>query len=118
MSYYSGFGKNIDPALFIKVQGKFVDCSQNLYTSIMDTLQTIRKQIDDIDNNIITLFSKRFSLVKKLGKIKKEEHMPILDAKREEEKIQILITKGKELPEKFIRDMWQRIFLESYTIES
>ena len=36
----------------------------------MQNIQTIREQIDTIDNTVISLFSKRFSLVKKLGKIK------------------------------------------------
>ncbi len=83
----------------------------------MDSLQTIRKQIDDIDDNILALFAKRFSLVKSLGKIKKEEHLPIKDIKREEEKLNMLIKKGQRMPEAFIKEVWQRIFAQSYKLE-
>ena len=76
------------------------------------------KNIDDIDNKILNLFVKRFSLVKEIGEIKKQENMPIKNIKREEEKLNNLIKNGQGISEKFIKDIWQRIFSESYRLEN
>ncbi|MBI2430445.1 MAG: chorismate mutase [Candidatus Levybacteria bacterium] len=83
----------------------------------MYTLEALRKQIDNIDEQIITLFARRFSLVKKLGKIKKEKKLPIKNITREEEKINTLIKRVEGMSKEFIRDIWQRIFTESYRLE-
>lgn len=81
-------------------------------------MQNIRQQIDDIDNKILNLFVKRFSLVKEIGTIKKQENLPIKNIKREEEKLNNLIKNGQGISEKFIEDIWQRIFSESYRLEN
>lgn len=80
-------------------------------------MQKIRQQIDDIDNEILNLFKKRFSLVKEIGEIKKQKNETIKNIQREEEKLNSLIKNCQDIPEKFVKDIWQRIFIESYRLE-
>ncbi|AAL81825.1 chorismate mutase [Pyrococcus furiosus DSM 3638] len=51
----------------------------------MTTLKLLRKEIDKIDNQIISLLKKRLEIAQAIGKIKKELNLPIEDRKREEE---------------------------------
>jgi chorismate mutase/prephenate dehydratase len=57
----------------------------NPYTPFLmsDELSNQRDQIDQIDTQIIQLFSDRQQNVKKIGQIKEENSLPIYDAKRE-----------------------------------
>ena len=61
-------------------------------------LNEIRKQIDEIDEELMSLFSKRVQFVLKIAKWKKKEGLPVFDEKREEavlEKIGLLAKKNK-----------------------
>ena len=59
-------------------------------------LEETRKEIDNIDDEIISLLSKRQYLIKKIAEIKKELNKSVLDEKREEEIIEKLKIKAKE----------------------
>lgn len=85
----------------------------------MDVLDALRKQIDQIDEQILTLFARRFSLVKKIGEYKKNNNMQVLDKNREGEKLQKLIKSGstQDVSEPFITSVWKNVFLESYKLE-
>ncbi|MFV0499660.1 MAG: chorismate mutase [Bacilli bacterium] len=50
----------------------------------MKELEKIRVQIDWIDKEIMKNLDKRFELVSKIGKIKLESNLEIIDLKREE----------------------------------
>ncbi len=86
----------------------------------METMQALRKQIDEIDNSIIDLLAKRFAKVQEIGFVKKEQHIPVKDVKREEEKINMLVIKGQEkgISKEFIIQIWKNIFSESYRLEA
>ena len=47
-----------------------------------------RAQIDEIDDKIVELFTQRMETAAKIADYKKAENLPILDPKREEEKLQ------------------------------
>ncbi|MFY1049879.1 chorismate mutase [Apilactobacillus sp. 1-1-2] len=74
-------------------------------------MQEIRKQITDIDNEIIKLLEQRFELCKKVGEIKRANNLPILDEKREQEVlagIEATATKyGEEIKSVFAEIMQQ-----------
>ena len=94
--------------------------TKNQYTKqYMDELETLRKKIDQIDNEIIMLFAKRFSFVKKIGEYKKKHNMQITNKNRQDEKLKTLITKGRAegISTAFVRTVWQEIFAESYRLE-
>ncbi len=53
----------------------------------MDELEHLRKDIDDIDRELVVLFEKRMETVLKIGEYKGKRNIPILDSSREEEVI-------------------------------
>lgn len=82
-------------------------------------LAQYRKEIDQIDKKILTLLSERVALFKKIGRLKRQQQLPIKDNERETEKL-IKLTKQAaklEINVLFINDIWKRIFQESYKIE-
>lgn len=47
------------------------------------TLQTLRSEIDLIDEQIVQLLAKRFSVTRQVGQLKAREGLPSVDADRE-----------------------------------
>lgn len=62
----------------------------------MGCLDEIRKEIDEIDSQLLPLIIKRMDAAKKVAAIKKENNIPILNTKREEEILNKMSTKGGE----------------------
>ena len=79
----------------------------------IETVDFNRKQIDKIDQKIFTLIEERMDYVKKIGKIKKEKKLKIIDPKREEEIIE-KHSKRTTLKKEFIKNFYQLIFTESH----
>ena len=50
-------------------------------------LKNLRKEIDDVDRQIVALFEKRMEISERLAAYKQEKGMPIRDEVREAEKI-------------------------------
>src|SRR3989338_7696778 len=64
---------------------------------VIDLIEDLRKAIDELDEEILSLISKRKDLVKEVGKLKENLDLPIFDKKREEEIIKNLSKKAKKL---------------------
>jgi chorismate mutase len=89
---------------------------QSLEEKVMQNkLENIRKEIDKIDDEIISLLSKRNDLIRGIAKIKKELNKPVLDEKREKEIIERLKTTAKEkgLDESLIDSIFKTIMKNS-----
>jgi monofunctional chorismate mutase len=52
-------------------------------------LLELRNRIDEIDKDILRLLELRFQVVKEIGAYKKANNLPILDANREKEVLQM-----------------------------
>ena len=65
----------------------------------MEELEILRKQIDETDEKLVKLFERRMELAIKIGAIKEEKGLQILNSKREEEVIKrnISLLENKEL---------------------
>ncbi len=61
------------------------------------TLETLRKQIDEINSDLLHLLSKREEISRQIGQLKKERELPIFDRERENEIINSLVKKGVQL---------------------
>ncbi len=85
----------------------------------MDTLESYRKQIDAIDEELLTLLKKRLHIAEKIGMYKKENNIDVLDKSREHEIIEKLSNKAKEhgLPESLLKEIWRLLFEEAYRVE-
>ena len=49
-------------------------------------LETLRQEIDSIDEQIFKLFKRRIMVAKQIGTYKKEHRLSVLDSSREDEK--------------------------------
>lgn len=82
-------------------------------------LATLRKEIDEIDWQILKLLARRLRLVRDIGEYKKKNRLPVLDVQREKE----LILERKEqgdglkLKDEFIDNFFSLILKESRRIQ-
>lgn len=58
----------------------------------MDDLQTLRRDIDAIDRQLVELFRQRMDVTRKVGEYKRSQGVPVLDQERER---QVLQNKGE-----------------------
>lgn len=49
----------------------------------METLEALRKSIDNIDNAIIAMLAERFKVTNRVGHFKAKNNLPLKDLKRE-----------------------------------
>jgi len=81
-------------------------------------IESIRKQIDEIDNSVLKLLNVRASLAIEIGKIKKKLNEQVYDPAREKEIIGRLIAENNgPLDSKIIKTLFERIIDESRGIE-
>lgn len=59
-------------------------------------MEQLRADIDRIDKELLDIFTQRMDVVNQIGQYKKEQGLPVLDAKREKEKLQALHGKVRE----------------------
>ncbi len=85
----------------------------------MNNLRILRKQIDNIDNQILDLLKERMKIVKKIGKLKKDQNKEVIDNIREKEILKDLSKKALKmnLNKKLIQRIWQTIFKLAYKAE-
>ncbi|MBU0535970.1 MAG: chorismate mutase [Nanoarchaeota archaeon] len=78
---------------------------------VMLTLNHERKKIDSIDKRILSLLSKRISIGKKIGAIKKSKGLRITDRERERDVIDHAkrMTRDTGLDEKFVENLFKDI---------
>jgi chorismate mutase len=62
-----------------------------------ENLTNLRKQIDELDDDLLALLARRMRVSKEIGTYKKEHGMPILQAKRYEEILQKRILQAEEM---------------------
>ena len=75
---------------------------------------TLRKKIDDLDEEIIKLLKTRMEISKKVGLLKEKLHIPIEDKLRENEIIERLTSKaGKNLSEEQLIRIFTAVFKTS-----
>ena len=72
-------------------------------------LESLRKQINEIDEQIISLLAKRMKLVQEVGHLKRKNNIPILDRSRWQK-----VIKSKK---GYIKKIWKIIHDEALRIE-
>ena len=82
-------------------------------------LESLRKQIDEIDESIIILLAKRQNVVSNVGKYKKSNNLPPLDKNRWQAVIRFkkLLAKKHNISEKMIEKIWETIHHEALKVE-
>jgi len=80
-----------------------------------EDITALRKQIDEIDNDLMQLLSKRMRVCREIGQYKKEHNMTVLQTSRYNE---ILDKRGAQgalcgMDAKFVKDVYESIHQES-----
>jgi chorismate mutase len=115
----SDSNQQIRPLLVLEII-KIIKHKYNSNNSYKNKLLQLRSQIEEIDYNIFSLFYQRFNLVKKIGKLKKDnniavfqpEHWNLILEKLEKFNEQIGISK------QFTSDLLKLIHKESINIQN
>ena len=81
----------------------------------IDTLKEYRSEIDEIDESLLTLLSRRMLLSDKIGEIKKNNNVAILQQTRWSDIVKIATEKAEELglSKEFISEILESIHIES-----
>ena len=72
-------------------------------------LSDFRKKLDEIDDEILRLFAERMEIAADIAAWKKERELPVLDARREKEKLQTLEEKSPEELSDYTRQLFSMI---------
>jgi chorismate mutase len=77
-------------------------------------LITVRKHLDEIDQQIVALLNQRACIVAEVGKIKQEVHLPFADPAREQEIPDHIVQLGGDgpLPPDRLRRIYQSVIQE------
>ena len=81
-------------------------------------LQQLRTQIDEIDEQLITLFTRRMAISAAIGSYKKENNLPIFDPTRERAKLQDVAAKAGAEMGQYARILYTTLFELSRTHQS
>lgn len=85
---------------------------------LLSNLEKFRKQINNLDLQIIELLNKRMEVVKEISEIKKKNKMDYYDPKREKEIIDFLIKSNKGLlTNNALKNIYQEIFFVAHSLE-
>jgi chorismate mutase len=82
-------------------------------------LKPYRKQLDDLDNQILKLLGKRFGIIRKVAKIKTKYEMPSFLHDRVEEVRNTRVALGKKygINPQFVHAMYSAIIYQSCAME-
>ena len=80
-------------------------------------LHNYRKQIDEIDDELLRLFIDRMSVARQIALYKKEHNLPALDAAREKEKLLCIGEKAGEALCSYACTLYTTIFEISRTYQ-
>lgn len=84
-----------------------------------ENITVLRKQIDEIDENLLAILAKRMRISKEIGTFKKEHNMPILQQGRYSDILENRVKQGKslDLSPDFITNIMQSIHEESVRVQ-
>lgn len=84
----------------------------------MTEIKLLRNEINKIDTELLKLLKQRIDISKKLGKIKKENDIPIFDPEREREIIDTYTENEDFLNKRYIEKFFQTLMDISKEVQS
>ncbi|MDR2579991.1 MAG: chorismate mutase [Fibromonadaceae bacterium] len=82
-------------------------------------IEALRKNIDSIEGQLISLLNERARQVLEIGRIKKKQGLPIVDSKRENLILNRVVQKNPgPVSNDFLIDIFKKIIEESVRLES
>lgn len=73
-------------------------------------LEDYREKIDTVDEKLIALFAERMALSRAIAEYKKENGIPVLDASREEEKLDSAAEQSPAELREYTRRLYKLLF--------
>ena len=73
-------------------------------------MEELRTQIDRIDHQMVALFVQRMDVAAKIGAYKAAHQLPVLDAKREAEKLMQIGTLAGEDMAEYAKALYETLF--------
>ncbi len=82
-------------------------------------LTDLRKEIDAVDEQLLTLIQQRVDIAREIGQWKREHAEPVIQAQRYQEVLNhyLELGKAKGLSEDFIHDVFEALHKESVRVE-
>ncbi|KJS06417.1 MAG: cytochrome C4 [Flavobacteriales bacterium BRH_c54] len=112
--------QQITPQTLEKFVNQLVVRKTKLSPTLTTELDKIRRSINVLDGELLDVLSKRMELINELAQYKKENNIQILQPKRWEEILLKALEEAKEkgLSERFIRNLFTEIHIESIKLQS
>ena len=109
---WSDAQQQVTPEMLYNILSKLVIRNETVTT---EGIHELRKQIDELDNNIMELLSKRMLICREIGQYKKEHNMTVLQTSRYNE---ILDKRGAQgslcgMEPAFVKEVFEAIHEES-----
>lgn len=73
------------------------------------TLQELRNRIDVVDAQLVVLFLQRLEISEAIGSYKKDNNLPVLDEKRQTEKLTELCAQASAKNEAAVRRLFEEL---------
>lgn len=85
----------------------------------MQELENYRKQIDEIDIELIDILSRRFEVVRAVGNLKSQTGLSVVQSERAEavKKRAAEMGKNKNLNPEFIRNLYELMIAHAHDLE-
>ena len=81
-------------------------------------LEEYRREIDDLDVQILRLLNARTAIVEKIGQVKEEMSMPVYEPRREDQVFRnVLASNSGPLPPEAVKRLFERIIDEMRTLQ-
>lgn len=112
---WSDASQQITPGTLSQMLQAIIWRSSEEYSELPEALRKLRQQIDQMDDELLQLLSKRMVISDAIGKLKKDENMAILQMKRWNAILERLVAKGIKLnlSHDFIIRYFNAIHMES-----
>lgn len=81
-----------------------------------DTIEALRKEIDECDREIVAAFVRRMNISRRIGEYKRERGLPVYDAAREERLYDKIEALGGEYGE-YARKLYKSVTLLSRELQ-
>lgn len=73
-------------------------------------LSEIRKKIDALDADLVRIFLERMQVCADVAAFKKENGLPVLDAAREQKKLEAILSAAPEQMKPYLKALYEQIF--------
>jgi chorismate mutase len=105
------------PSWFFLAEKEVLRMTNNIKSSTIsghDEIQAARRQINQLDQSIIDLLKKRFETSARIGRIKEESQLPVLDNDREKQVLEQVAQHDSDAEtQKYLQNIFQAILKNS-----